>query len=61
MQKFTIDHRYNHININFFCPADEFDEIYSWCYNKPEAYDCYATGFTYRTKHDLTMFLLRWA
>ncbi len=61
MTKFQIDHRYNHIGVNVFLSANEFDQIYDWCYNKPEAYVCYSTGFVYRTKHDLTMFLLRWS
>lgn len=61
MNKFTIDERYNHIGINFNFSAEEFDEIYDWCYNKPKAYDCYATGFVYKTEADLSVFLLKWS
>lgn len=61
MQKFTIDHRYNHIAIGFTYNAQKFDEIFEWCYNKPEAYDCYATGFVYKTEADLLIFLLKWS
>ena len=61
MSKFTIDHRYNHIGIGFNFSAVEFDEIYNWCYNRPKAYDCYATGIVYKTEADLSVFLLRWS
>lgn len=60
MKKFTVDERYNHIGIGGDVHAIEFDEIWNWCYNKPEAYECYATGVVYKTKQDLTMFMLRW-
>jgi hypothetical protein len=60
MSKFAIDKRYNHIGINFTFSAEEWDEIYDWCNNRPE-YDAFATGIVYRTEQDLTAFLLRWA
>ena len=59
--KFTIDKRYNHINIGFDFSAKEWDEICNWCDGRPE-YQLYTVGIgiVCETEQDLTAFLLRW-
>lgn len=59
MRNFTIDKRHHCIAL-YFKPATEFDEIWDWCYNRSNDYECYANGIVYKTEQALTLFLLRW-
>jgi hypothetical protein len=60
MNKFTIDHRYNHIGVSqkYWHLLGEIGE---WCYNSDNGkFEVYATGIVYKREQDLTAFLLRW-
>lgn len=59
MNKFTIDHRYNHIGFDYSMLWQQIDEIEAWC-DENGNYEVYSTGIVYSSEQDLSAFLLRW-